>query len=85
MKWQLAQHGWPVDGGRHYVPTGTIITDDFRWADTGIALPPPMPINARALDQEAWEQMCAWYPQQLHLIQYDPHTVRPNQPQRRRA
>jgi hypothetical protein len=76
MRWQLTQHGWPINGGAHYVPVGTIITDDLMWGDSGIKFPVPLPINARALNQSAYDQLCKWYPNQLHLLQFDPHTVK---------
>jgi hypothetical protein len=75
MRFQLLGH-WPV--GQWLVPAGTMITGpDFQWADTGIKLPQPLPINARALDDAAWKQLCAWYPQQIHMLSYDPTAVEP--------
>ena len=75
MKWQLLGH-WPV--GQWLVPAGTIITDDLHWGATGIKFPVPLPINARALNQSAYDQLCKWYgPDQWHLLSYDPHHVQP--------
>jgi hypothetical protein len=76
MRWQLAQYGWPINGGQHYVPAGTIIDERLMWDAHNIPLPTPLPINARALDQGAYERMLQWgYPQDL--VQFDPHAVRP--------
>jgi hypothetical protein len=76
MRWQLQSHGWPV--GAHLIDVGTIIDGpDFRNPITGLPLPTPLPINARALSQDAYDQMCAWYPHHRHLLSYDPHTVTP--------
>jgi hypothetical protein len=76
MRWQLVDHGWPVD--QWYVPVGTVIDgNDLRW-NGSVVLPTPLPLNAYALDDEAFEQMRAWYPAQLHhRLRYDPHNVRP--------
>ncbi|MFB9262833.1 hypothetical protein ACFFWD_06545 [Bradyrhizobium erythrophlei] len=39
----------------------------------GIPLPLPLPLNAKALDQEAYDQMVRWYGDEfLHLLQYEP-------------
>jgi hypothetical protein len=80
MRWQLEQHGWPV--GQHYLEVGTIIEgpdpNKLRNPLTGEVLTPPLPINARALTQDAYDQMCAWYgPEFYHRLRYDPHTVQP--------
>jgi hypothetical protein len=63
MKFQIHGHGWPCDGGRLYLPEGTIIDT----ADAGIAaifarngaVPPP---NAVPLDQAALTAMQKVYP-----------------------
>jgi hypothetical protein len=77
MRWQLQSHGWPV--GAHFIDVGTIIEGpDFRNPITGLPLPIPLPINARALDQEAYDLMCEWVnPEWWHLLSYDPHFVTP--------
>jgi hypothetical protein len=60
---------WPCHGGALCVPAGTTIEWD---PDAGAApragpqwqgaqLPLPMPLNAKCLDQEAYDQMAAWY------------------------
>jgi hypothetical protein len=74
MRWMLVDHGWPV--GQWYVPVGTVIDERMLW-NGSVALPPPMPLNAWACDQEAYDQLCAWYPELLHRLRYDPHNVRP--------
>jgi hypothetical protein len=63
MKWQLGGD-WPV--GQFSIPVGTVITEAMKW--NGIALTPPMPINAIALDKEAAQMMLGWYPEQQHRL-----------------
>jgi hypothetical protein len=77
MRFQITQHGWPV--GAHLIDVGTIIEGPgFRNPITGLPLPTPLPINARALDQAAYDQLCEWHsPEWWHRLSYDPHTVRP--------
>jgi hypothetical protein len=81
MRWQLIEH-WPTDGGAHLIPAGTFIEGpELRSPITGLPLPPPLPINAFwACDQEAYDQLCAWYgPEFYHRLRFDPHNVQPKQ------
>jgi hypothetical protein len=63
MRFQLRQTGWSIDGGRHFLPQGTIIDD----SDPGGAaimsrtggVPPN---NAQPLDQATYNIMKAVYP-----------------------
>jgi hypothetical protein len=63
---------WPVGsgGGVHCdltVPVGTIIDGtDPQWQ--GTPLPFVMPVTAQALDEDAWDALCAWHPNQLNLL-----------------
>jgi len=66
VRWQLVGD-WPLAG--HIVPSGTAL-EGVAGADGSLAKPPtwnnqalptPLPINARALDQESALQMCLWY------------------------
>jgi hypothetical protein len=64
---------WPCQGGALCVPAGTVIEWDpgpgaARLAGIGTypqwqgaQLPLPMPLNAKCLDQEAYDQMSDWY------------------------
>ena len=68
MKFQLLGD-WPCQGGALFVPAGTVIDgNDPKWL--GAALPKPMPMNAKALDQDAYDALCLWYQHHLHLLQY---------------
>jgi hypothetical protein len=59
---------WPATGSLT-VPAGTIIDgDDPQWR--GIPLPSMMPINAKALDQSAYEALADWYHHSLHRLHY---------------
>lgn len=57
---------WPVNGGALIVPVGTVLeanlaNPDFQY--NGTKLPETMPLTAMALDQDAYDAMCDWYPQ----------------------
>ncbi len=64
----------PWAAGQLFVPAGTIIDgNDPMW--NGNPLPLPMPLNAKALDQDAYDAMVAWYTPHLidnflHLLHY---------------
>jgi hypothetical protein len=62
MRFQLRGHGWPIDGGRHLIPEGTIIdTADAGWAKVmqgAGSMPPP---NAMPLDQQTYDLMRTRY------------------------
>ena len=66
MRYQITQHGFPV--GDKLIPVGTVIdskaNDDWSRLAKGRA----PPINALALDQEAWDAIQAAHPYQQHLI-----------------
>ena len=80
---------WPVNGGAMLVPAGTVIeweadAERARLAELpstpqwrGQTLPLPMPLNARCLDQEAFDAMVGWYEPQsdqlVRLLQYSPN------------
>ena len=68
MRFQL-DSPWPV-GGQYLVPAGIVIAfepgETPRWAN-GV-LPLPMPMNARALDQEAADHLSTTYPFHLHEL-----------------
>jgi hypothetical protein len=70
MKFQLLGD-WPV--GQFCIPAETII-DGANPLWNNIPLPLPMPLNARCLDQEAYDAMVAWYSPQsdqfLHLLHF---------------
>ena len=59
---------WPV--GAWCVPAGTIIdANDPQWR--GIPLPRSMPMNAKALDQPAYDALAGWYGEDFwHLLHY---------------
>ena len=65
MRFQLRQTGWPLQGGRSFIPQGTIIdsasTDPWSTlvVALGITLPPP---NAQPLDQSTYDTMRSQYP-----------------------
>lgn len=71
MRWQLLGD-WPVS--QFVIPSGTIIDLDVSKEWNGTIIPLPMPLNAKCLDQAAYEQMVAWYEPLtddfLHLLQY---------------
>jgi len=80
---------WPCNGGALCVPAGTVIEWDPdpeaarlarigtypQWR--GVRLPLPMPINAKAMDQAAYDAMVGWYTpisdQLIRTIQYGPN------------
>ncbi len=67
MKFQLLAPGWPVKGGAVLVPAGTIL-DRADWQWLGIALPWPPPINAMALDQEAYDELLKHHWSDAHRL-----------------
>jgi len=59
-RFQLCQHAWPIEGGAKLVPVGTMLDrDDWQW--NGSPLPWPPPVNAMALDQEAYDALLRHY------------------------
>ncbi|UGY27310.1 hypothetical protein HU675_0011420 [Bradyrhizobium septentrionale] len=81
---------WPCNGGALLVPADTVIEWDSdperariagvptepQW--NGTRLPLPMPINAKCMDQAAYDQMVAWYSGELvRRLQYDLTNVKP--------
>lgn len=75
MKFQLLGD-WPVAGGSVLIPAGTELDgNNPQWR--GIRLPMPMPLNAKCLDQEAYDAMVRWYEPQsdqlARLIHYSPN------------
>jgi hypothetical protein len=58
MKFQLRGHGWSVDGGRHYIPEGSIIdTADAGWAAIMQRHGSMPPLNGMPLDQATYDLM----------------------------
>jgi len=62
MKFQLRGHGWSIDGGRMYLPEGTIVDT----SDPGSAALMPRngaipPINSQPLEQSAYDSMRTRY------------------------
>ena len=76
MRWEITAPGWPVAGGSVLIPPGTVL--DGHWLRyNGVPLPIPLPFNAMACDQEAYDQMTAWYPEdQWHRFMHT-HDVIP--------
>jgi hypothetical protein len=59
MIYQLASHGWPLNGGATLVPAGTIIdTSQVEWSQLADVTPPP---NAVPLDQATYNWMRKFY------------------------
>ena len=82
---------WPINGGALVVPVGTFL-EYIEGAPSativaqpwgvgaqfnGMAVPIPLPINARCEDQAAYDQMVTWYTpisdQLLRTIHYGPN------------
>jgi hypothetical protein len=66
MKFQLRECGWPLQGGRSFVPQGTIIDTDANadaWSRlvTSIGGLTP-PINAQPFDQATYDLMRQEFP-----------------------
>jgi hypothetical protein len=73
---------WPV--GQYAIPGGTVLErDNFTW--NGIALPWPPPIDSIALNQSAYNDLIAAYPQHHHRImtRHDAGIVRHGDPQQK--
>jgi hypothetical protein len=66
MRYQLANHGWPI--GATLIPTGTIIdsngTDE--WSRLAAGRVPPL--NAEPQDQEAYDLMVLHHSSECHRI-----------------
>ena len=63
---------WPVTSGL-CIPAGTILDgENLQW--NGMQLPTPLPMNAKALDQPAYDAMVRWYEPHtddfLHLLHF---------------
>jgi hypothetical protein len=65
MKYQLANHGWPI--ADRLIPVGTIL--DFSKPDDNTRLAGGPPLNAVAMDQQCADVMFNAYPGHRHLIQ----------------
>lgn len=62
---------WPVNGGALTVPAGTFIDgNDPQWC--GMRLPSVMPIDAKALDQDAYNALLRWYSGFAYRLIYGP-------------
>jgi hypothetical protein len=59
MLFQIVSHDWPCNAIS--VPVGTMLDKDD-WTFAGTPLPWPPPVNACALDQEAYDFLLAIYP-----------------------
>jgi hypothetical protein len=68
MKYQIGGQGWPVD--QWLIPTGTVIDDasEDQWSTLVRQRGLKPPINATALDTEAWQAQLAAYPEHRHLL-----------------
>lgn len=68
MRFQITGQGWPLQGGAALAPAGTVIdwsaNDHFSVYARGLTIP----INATALDDEAWQAQLAAYPDHRHLL-----------------
>jgi hypothetical protein len=51
---------WPVQGGAMLIPAGTILDRDD-WKFNGVALTWPPPMNAVAMDQDAYDALLKHY------------------------
>jgi hypothetical protein len=65
MKFALRQTGWSIEGGRTFIPQGTVIdtdagTDGFSRLVASLGLTPP--VNAQPLNQATWDLMRLQYP-----------------------
>jgi hypothetical protein len=59
MIYQLAAHGWPLNGGATLLPAGTIIdTSQPEWSQLANVVAPP---NAVPLDQATYNWMRKFY------------------------
>lgn len=68
---------WPISNPSTCVPAGTLIDgNDPNW--NGTPLPIPLPMNAKALDQDAADALGRWYPHHFHLL----HTANGIKPKR---
>ena len=61
MIFQLANHGWPIEGGGTLIPVGSLL-DHADWQWNGAPLPWPPPVNAVALDQSAYDTLLQFHP-----------------------
>jgi hypothetical protein len=67
MRFRITGQGWRLDRST-LVPANTVIdaSASDRWSKRARGLPPP--INATALDREAFEAQLAAYPEHKHLL-----------------
>jgi hypothetical protein len=68
MRFQITGQGWPLQGGAALAPAGTVIdwSASDHWSLYACGLTPP--INATALDAEAWQAQLNAYPEHRHLL-----------------
>jgi hypothetical protein len=68
MKYLLAHHGWLI--GDRFIPAGTTIELPAKPGDdwSRLAQGKTIPINAQALDAEAWDALNAAYPDQTYRL-----------------
>jgi hypothetical protein len=59
MRFQLLGD-WPINGGATLIPQGAMM-DRADWKWNGFQLPWPPPINAMALDNEAYDELLKHY------------------------
>jgi hypothetical protein len=70
MMFQLTRD-WPTRGGALTVPAGTFIDgNNPQWR--GTPLPSQMPIDAKALDQDAYNALLRWYSGLSYRLIYGP-------------
>ena len=67
---------WPI--GQYTIPADTVIeVIDGKANWNGVELRPPLPMNAKALDQSAYIAMCEWYPGLENELIFDREVVTP--------
>jgi hypothetical protein len=74
-RWALCG-GWPLSGG-YFLPPDTVV-DSAKWfGPDNRPLPEWLPIDAKALDQEAWEILKGQYTgvEQRPRLKYGPGVV----------
>jgi hypothetical protein len=66
-RFQVTGPGWPV--GQYLIPADTFLDkEDWQW--NGIALPTPLPVCLRPLDDEAYAELLKWH--KAHLVARPP-------------
>jgi hypothetical protein len=66
MRFQIAEAGWPV--GQFLIPAGTVIDTEADDDWSRLVRERGLPLNARPMDNEAYEFMVRAYPNHKELI-----------------